>query len=121
MGMGQGQGQGQGQGMGMGQGTMPGPGGPGGEAGGFSTGDGPAVANTERLQGIGEYKESMEGQSVGGQNTADGRRDSTRMARGRAWFTALPMVVRDAVRSSGKTAAPKGYEELLRRYFEDRN
>ena len=99
---------------------MPGPAGPGGNAGGFSTGDGPDMANAERLQGIGEYKESMEGQSVGGENAGDAKLEGTRSARGRAWFTALPEVVRDAVRSSGKTTVPKGYEELLRRYFEDR-
>ena len=38
---------------------------------------------------------------------------------GRAWFTSLPTPVRDAVRSRGKTVTPKGYEELLRRYFGD--
>ena len=120
MGHGMGQGMGQGMGKGMGQGMGQGIAGPGGDAGGFSTGDGPATANAERLNGSGEYVDSMEGQSVGAQDAGDVRQDGTRGARGRAWFTTLPAAVRDAVSSGTKTTMPKGYEELLRRYFEDR-
>jgi hypothetical protein len=98
---------------------MPGLAGASGDAGGFSTGDSAAMANAERLQGMGEYKAAMEGQSVGGQDAADARRTAARRG-ARAWFTSLPQAVRDAVRSQGKRTMPKGYEELLRRYFEDR-
>ncbi len=100
-------------GVGMGSGP--------GEAGGSSSGDGPATANTERQQGTGDYAEIQEGQSEAGTNTADTKRGDGKSLAGRAWFTSLPEAVRAAVRSRGKTVTPKGYEELLRRYFEDQD
>jgi len=97
---------------------MPGTGGEG-EAGGSSTGDGPATANTERKDGTGDFEDIKDGQSEAGSNTADVKRGDGKSITGRAWFTSLPDAVRAAVRSRGKTVTPKGYEELLRRYFED--
>ena len=97
---------------------MPGMGGPG-KAGGSSTGDGPATENTERQQGTGDFAEIKEGQSEAGSDVADGKRGDGKDSGGRAWFTSLPEAIRGAVRSRGKTVTPKGYEELLRRYFED--
>jgi len=93
-------------------------GGPGGKAGGGTTGDGPATENIDRQQGTGDYAEIQEGQSEAGSNAADAKRGDGK-ASGRAWFTSLPEAIRGAVRSRGKTVTPKGYEELLRRYFED--
>jgi len=98
---------------------MPGMGGPG-EAGGSSTGDGPATENTERQDGTGEFAEIKEGESEAGEKVADVKRGDGKTAAGRAWFASLPEAIRGAVRSRGKTVTPKGYEELLRRYFEDR-
>ena len=110
-----------GQGMGQGMGMMPGmgTGGPGGKAGGGTTGDGPATENIERQQGTGDYVETQEGQSEAGSNVDDVKRSDGKGSSGRAWFTSLPEAIRGAVRSRGKTLTPKGYEELLRRYFED--
>ena len=98
---------------------MPGMGGAG-EAGGSSTGDGPATANIERQQGTGEFMEIKDGESEAGSDVADTKRGDGK-ASGRSWFTSLPDAIRDAVRSRGKTVTPKGYEELLRRYFEDKD
>jgi len=111
---------GQGMGQGMGEGMMPGMAGPSGEAGGTSTGDGPGVENAERLQGTGEFKDIMDGESEGGEGATDIGLQAAKPTRGRAWFTSLPQGVRDSVKSRGKATMPKGYEELLRRYFEDR-
>jgi hypothetical protein len=97
---------------------MPGTGGPG-KAGGSSTGDGPATPNTDRKQGEGEFEDIKEGDSEAGSNAADVKRGDGKGSDGRAWFTSLPEAIRSAVKSRGKKAAPKGYEELLRRYFED--
>jgi len=116
-GMGQGTGQGMGQGMGQGVGEGSGP----GEAGGASSGDGEAVANTERQNGTGEFTDIKEGQSEAGSNASDVKRGDGKSIVGRAWFTSLPEAIRAAVRSRGKTVTPKGYEELLRRYFEDQD
>ena len=99
---------------------MPGMGGPG-EAGGSSTGDGPATENTDRQDGTGEFAEIKPGESEAGSDVADAKRGDGKTAAGRAWFTSLPDAVRDAVRSRGKTTTPKGYEELLRRYFGDQD
>ena len=79
-----------------------------------------ALATVNSTSNMGEYKAAMEAQSAGGQDTKDARRARARKG-ARAWFTSLPKAVRDAVRSQGKRSMPKGYEELLRRYFEDRN
>ena len=111
-----------GMGMGMGMGMKPGVGkgmGPG-DAGGSSSGDGPGMENVERQQGTGEYVEIKDGESEAGENVADVKRGDGKTAAGRSWFTSLPKAVRGAVKSRGKTVTPKGYEELLRRYFEDR-
>ncbi len=100
-------------GVGMGSGP--------GEAGGASSGDGAAMANTERQNGTGDYAEVQDGESVAGSNVADVKRSDGKNIAGRAWFTSLPEGIRSAVRSRGKTVTPKGYEELLRRYFEDQD
>ena len=95
------------------------PAGAGGDAGGFSTGDGAAMENVERLDGFGEYKESIDGESFVGEDSGDTNLQGGRRGDKRAWFASLPEAVREAVKSRGKTIMPKGYEELLRRYFED--
>jgi hypothetical protein len=119
MGEGMGMGMGMGQGMGMGMGQMMGPAGAGGEGGAGSTGEGSDVENAERQDGTGEYKETMEGESEAGWDGGDTARRRARRA-ARAWFASLPEAVRKAVKSRDKSSLPRGYEELLRRYFEDR-
>jgi len=99
---------------------MPGMAGPGGEAGGSSTGSGPGTENAERLEGAGEFTDIMEGESVGGEDEGDVKLQDAPKTGSRAWFTSLPAGVREAVKSRGKVTMPKGFEELLRRYFEDR-
>ena len=121
-GMGEGMGEGMGgmgggMGQGMGEGMMPGFGGVG-DAGGSSTGDGPATENSDRLQGAGEYMDIKDGESEAAYDAGDAARGGGKSTR-RSWFTSLPDVIRGSVRSRAKTVTPKGYEELLRRYFED--
>ena len=36
-----------------------------------------------------------------------------------AWFAKLPPELRNAIRSNAKGLAPRGYEERLRRYFQN--
>jgi len=104
----------------MGEALMPGMAGPGGEGGGTSTGDGPGTENAERQEGDGEFKDIMDGDSEGGQDAGDIKLQDAKATGGRVWFTSLPEGIREAVKSRGKTSIPKGFEELLRRYFEDR-
>jgi len=121
MGQGMGQGQGQGQGMGQGMGDQPGEmmgqAGPGGSGGLGTTGDGPLSENMPRQDGTGDYQETKEGESVGAEDAGDAQQKRTRS--GRAWFASLPQAIRTAVKSRGKKTLPKGYEELLKRYFQD--
>ena len=102
-----------GMGEGVGEGTGQ------GDAGGSSSGDRPFTENMERLQGSGEYRGIREGESVGAGDAGDSTLKTARGGDRRAWFTSLPEAIRQAVKSRSKTVMPKGYEEVLRRYFED--
>jgi len=117
-----GTGTGTGRGMGAGMGALGlGAAGPGGLGGGGSSGDGPAFANMERLFGLAIYLPS----ETGGDSRVNTKRPGdTRLGpgvydEGHAWFVSLPESVQEAVKSRGKRTTPTGYEELLKRYFQD--
>jgi hypothetical protein len=123
---GEGQGQGQGQGAGgtagqaaQAQGTSA-----GGSGGGSSGPDQEAKENAPRQQGQGQYTETKSG--------ADSRSPDKRMGDAQVkkddpddkkpkdpWFTSLPRGVRDSMGSSGKKPLPRGYEDRLKKYFEN--
>ena len=75
-----------------------------------------------RQDGAGEYQALKEGAgSVPGANVKDATLAKKNGKRSRGWFTTLPEAVREAVKSRNKARLPRGYEELLRRYFEDQD
>jgi len=115
-GMGQGQGQGQGMGMGMGAGSTS-PGGGGSSRGGRSATnpdvkDGPPVL-AEAPQDNDTRLDEKRGGDVGD----EARRK--REGKEPSWFTALPEAVRNAMKSREKKTPPRGYEQRLKKYFEN--
>ena len=98
---------------------MMGPAGPGGSGGLGTKGDGPLTDNAARQEGTGEYQETKEGDSTSADDAGDVKLKTSRGDR--AWFTSLPQAIRSAVKARGKRALPKGYEELLKRYFQDQD
>lgn len=96
--------------------------GPGGDGGGGTTGDSPWTENIPRQDGSGEYQPLKEGPgSVPGANAQDATLAKKGAKPRRGWFTTLPEAVREADKSRNKIRLPRGYEELLRRYFEDQD
>jgi hypothetical protein len=60
----------------------------------------------------------MSGASLGGTRKGDAALARRKLAR-EPWFTKLPPEVQDAIRRRTKRNPPRGYEQRLRRYFEN--
>ena len=83
--------------------------------------NGNSVSIMPSLAGMNQeyFKETMEGESFAGDDVGRAEIKEARRRDRRAWFASLPEAVREAVKSRGKSTLPKGYEEVLKRYFED--
>ena len=96
--------------------------GPGGSGIGGTTGDSPSTENAERKQGAGEHQDITQGtQSMPGDDAGDAEAKQAGRMENRSWLASLPEAIREAVKSRDKASLPKGFEELLRRYFEDQD
>lgn len=107
---------------GLGQGMpspMPTPGGPGGAGGGTSMGK---MSDAENMGVQAGPASKVEAQTDGDSRTPGARNGDTKVDRRarakQAWFASLPRGVRDAIKSSQKRTAPRGYEDRLKKYFE---
>jgi hypothetical protein len=138
-GQGQGQGQGQSQGQGQGQGE--------GQGQGQSQSQSPSQSASKKPSQGGTSSQANVGGSssgtAGGQNqdtpdaplelqqgpqpgsdgrTASDKHDATLKGRNferEPWFAKLPPELRKAIQAKPRREAPRGYEERLKRYFEN--
>jgi hypothetical protein len=117
---GQGQGQGQGQAQGQGPAQRPAPGGSSSQAGtGGSSRGGNSQANEPGPQAA---LQLHPGPASGEGQTGTSQVDAQLRARGLAsepWFARLPPELRQAIQAKTTRRAPRGYEERMRRYFEN--
>lgn len=114
-------GEGAGQGQAMGQGMAPGRQGGASpmSAGGGSSTAGPASRNQPPSDGPLQAARPPTAADSRAANDGGDTTNAGRSSRDEPWFARLPPEVRNAMRSSSKGRPPKGYEERLRRYFEN--
>jgi hypothetical protein len=95
---------------------------PGAPASAASAGDAAVAGSETQNQETPEGPLSLQTAAQADSRAADSAQDSATAARRFAedpWFAKLPPSLRNAMQSKVRRAPPRGYEELLRRYFEE--
>jgi hypothetical protein len=87
--------------------------------GGAGSKDGSEHQNTEVPPGVLQMLENTQGDSTSTELSKQDAANGALINRDAAWFAKLPPELRNAIRSSAKGQAPRGYEERLRRYFQN--
>src|SRR5689334_18923802 len=95
---------------------------PGASAASVATGGAAQGGKSDNNQKLADANPELKPAAQADSRSADGKEDSDAKAQKFAkepWFAKLPPSLRNAIEAKSRGKAPRGYEERLKRYFEN--